>query len=349
MKKKILIIYLLLTITVVVFAKGTNEVTNVSDSDPFAAAKAFYAKTDVTLIVPLGAGGGMDVAARNAAPYLQKLLGAKSVSVVNKVGASGIVAYNYLYNDAKRDGSIICFGSHPSTNEIVQNDSAVKYKSEEFTYLGTVQHTRFALTVVPESKYTNINELKTANSFSIGGFGFNDTMSLYGSLICEIIGNEGNCVIGGYGTAAKTLLAMAQGEVDAYASPMDSLYRYVQSKQCVPILVFGSERDEYWPDVPTIFEVLDVSESERIMLESIPESDRIVFCPPQIPQDRANFIEHCLVQMIDDPSFKQATIDSTGYFSGSRDALETREVCLEVINSADNYRVLDSLIKKWMR
>ena len=81
------------------------------EADPYAAAREFYKGTDVEIIVPLGAGGGMDVAARNAAPFLQELLGAKSVTVTNMTGASGIVAYNWMYTEAERDGSVIAFGS----------------------------------------------------------------------------------------------------------------------------------------------------------------------------------------------------------------------------------------------
>lgn len=352
MKKLAMILLVGMLAVCTVFANGKTEEPAVAadNSDPFAAARAFYAKTDVEIIVPLGAGGGMDVAARNAAPFLQELLGAKSVTVTNKTGGSGIVAYNYLYNEAKRDGSIICFGSHPSNLQVVQNDPAVKYKSEDFEYLGTVQHTKFALTVTKDSEFRDLEKLKKATTFSVGGFGFNDTMSTYGALICEAIGNKGNCVIGGYGTAAKTLLAMAQDEVDAYCCPLDSLYRYYESGQCVPILIFAQERDEYWPDVPTIYEVFpNMSKELTAQMMLIPESDRMVFAPPEIPEDRAAFIDYCLQELFQNEEFKQATINATGYFSGALNAEETTAKCTETMQNFDTYRILDNLITKWMK
>jgi len=350
MKKIVVLLLMVIMVLSFTFAKGDSEDQVTFDSDDsFAAAKAFYSKKDVQVYVPLGAGGGMDVAARNASPFLKDLLGAKSISVINKVGASGVICYNFLNNEAVRDGSVICFGSHPAVNEIVQNDSAVRYKSEDFTYLGTVQHTNFALTVVPDSKYVNLDNLRKATSFSVGGFGFNDSMSMYGALICEIIGNKGNFVIGGYGTAANTLLAMAQGEVDAYASPMDSLYRYVNSGQCVPILIFANERDKYWPDVPTVFEVFDVTPEQRAMVQIIPESDRMVFAPPNIPADRADFLDYCLIKLFENSEFQDLTIKSTGYYSGALNAQETREKCMQMVNNEKSFRILDTLISKWMK
>lgn len=234
-----------------------------AEKSPISEAAEFYKGKDIEIIVPLGAGGGMDNAARIAAPYLQKLLGAKSVIVTNMTGASGIVAFNWLYTTAKRDGTVICFGSHPANNKIIQQDEAATYDPLEFSYVGTVQHTNFALVVGPDSPYTDIETLKKADNFTIGGFAYNDTMSQYAAVTLEAMNIPNPALIGGYGNSSKCLLAIAQGEIDAYCCPLDSVHRYVEGKQCVPVLVYSEERDPYWPDVPTIYEVFDVSDSTK--------------------------------------------------------------------------------------
>jgi len=312
-------------------------------------AAEFYKGKDIEIIVPLGAGGGMDNAARIAAPYLQKLLGAKSVIVTNMTGASGIVAFNWLYTTAKRDGTVICFGSHPANNSVIQQDEAAIYDPLDFCYVGTVQHTKFVLVVGPDSPYKDIETLKKTDKFTIGGFAYNDTMSQYAAVTLEAMNIPNPALIGGYGNSSKCLLAIAQGEIDAYCCPLDSVHRYVEGKQCVPVLVYSKERDPYWPDVPTIYEVFDVSDSTKTMIELLPESDRIIFAPPEVPQERIDFLEICTQKMFEDPEFQKQIIESTGYFSGALNAAETKAVCDKIVANEDKYIEFNTVIDKYIK
>ena len=315
----------------------------------FTAAVEFFKGKDITLIVPLGAGGGMDNAARISAPFLQELTGARRVLVENMTGASGVVAYNWLYESAERDGTVFCFGSHPSYNKFVQQADACNYDPSAFNYIGTVQHTSFCLTVHPDSPYADVEKFKSTNEFIIGGFAYNDSMSLYASITLKAMNISKPLLIGGYGTAANVLLAMAQGEVDGYTSPLDSLFRYVEGKQCVPVCVYSKERDTFWPNVPTIYELFDINDETRTLLELMPESDRIIFAPPEVPADRVAFLEKCVMDMFEKPEFREQVIASTGYFSGALNAAETTAVNDFTVANADSYLSLGDLLKQYVK
>ena len=60
-----------------------------------ASALAAYPDRPITLIVPWGAGGGTDAAARFFAAYLEKELG-QPVNVVNRTGGSGVVGHSAI-------------------------------------------------------------------------------------------------------------------------------------------------------------------------------------------------------------------------------------------------------------
>src|SRR6187401_3449966 len=73
-----------------------------------AEAAEFYRGKTVTLVVSSSPGGGYDVMARTIAKYLGRHIpGNPRVVVSNMPGAGGIVAMNYLYRAAPKDGTFI--------------------------------------------------------------------------------------------------------------------------------------------------------------------------------------------------------------------------------------------------
>jgi tripartite-type tricarboxylate transporter receptor subunit TctC len=87
--------------------------TLVSGALPMAAkaddAGDFYKGKRINLIVGYGTGGGFDVYARLVGRHITRfILGNPSVTVQNMPGAGSLVAVNYLYNLAPKDGTTIC-------------------------------------------------------------------------------------------------------------------------------------------------------------------------------------------------------------------------------------------------
>ena len=67
----------------------------------------FYQGKTLTVIVGNGPGGGFDVYARLLARHIGKYVpGHPSVVVQNMPGAGSLVAANYIYNVAPRDGTL---------------------------------------------------------------------------------------------------------------------------------------------------------------------------------------------------------------------------------------------------
>ena len=74
-------------------------------ADPVAD---FYKGKKLTIIVGYGAGGGYDTTTRLLARHLGNFMPGKPGLVVqNMTGAGSLVAANYLYNNAPKDGSTI--------------------------------------------------------------------------------------------------------------------------------------------------------------------------------------------------------------------------------------------------
>ena len=79
-----------------------------STSSAADSVAEFYKKTPITIYVASGPGGGFDAYARVLAAHLGRHVpGNPSIVAKNMPGATGLVAMNYLYNSAPRDGSAI--------------------------------------------------------------------------------------------------------------------------------------------------------------------------------------------------------------------------------------------------
>lgn len=302
------------------------------------SAEEFYKNSTLEIIVPLNPGGGMDTAARISAPFLKEILGVKNVIVKNMTGAGGLKAYNWMYLSAPSDGATICFGTDPVLDQVVLENKAVRFDAAKFNYIGVTQHAEFALVVSPKGPYTNIEAIKKAKNFKMGSFAAYDTMAAYAVAAFEMLDLSSPKLIGGYKGSSAVLLAIAQEEVDAYACPVDSLHRYVKAGRAAPVFVYGSKRDPYWPDVPAITELVELPSKKKDMLTRLWGSNRTVFAPPGVPEDRLRFLSESLAKMMTDQKYKDETIKATGYTSDGKTSAEVTTWTNNVITNAEEYK-----------
>src|SRR5205814_4063123 len=101
-------------------------------------AAQFYKGRLLTLIVSDAAGGGYDIMARAVAKYLgNHLPGNPRIVLQNMPGAGGIVAMNYLYTTAPKDGSVIGAVDNNTPFEPLLGTSQAKYDPRRFNWLGS--------------------------------------------------------------------------------------------------------------------------------------------------------------------------------------------------------------------
>jgi tripartite-type tricarboxylate transporter receptor subunit TctC len=96
------------------------------------SARAEYPEKSITMLVPDGAGGGTDLAARILATEMSKVLGQRVV-VRNDAGGGGAVALGALYA-GRPDGYTIAVGTASNTS-IIPHATPVAYDPFKFTYI----------------------------------------------------------------------------------------------------------------------------------------------------------------------------------------------------------------------
>src|SRR5262249_48920952 len=104
----------------------------------FAQTPDFYKGKTVTVVVSSSPGGGYDTMARTIAKYLGRHLpGGPRVIVSNMPGAGGIVAMNYFYRSAPKDGTFIAAMQNNTPFEPLLGTKEAIYDATKFNWLGS--------------------------------------------------------------------------------------------------------------------------------------------------------------------------------------------------------------------
>ena len=304
--------------------------------DPYASAREFYAGKDIKVVCPQKAGGNNDICARLVATYMKDLLGAKSVTVENMDGGSGIICYNWLVSAADKDGTVFAVGSQPATNAIVNADPACQFGAMDFNYLGTIQEDYFCISANPDGPYADLDYVLNSQAITMASTAVTDAHTYAGVAALECMGIPDAKIIGGYGSVADGALAMEQGEVNLNASGNITA---LKNENEMPLFILAKDRDPSLPDCPTIYEVFPEMNGEcRNLLECLPRNIKLILTNQGVPEDRVRFLEYCVDQMFADPQFAEDLKNQTGLtFTGGQNAEETTAVAQNYVDHKDDY------------
>src|SRR5262249_49091119 len=145
-----------------------------------AKAEDFYRGKTITLLVGNTAGGGYDFYARMLVRTMGKYIpGEPSFIVKNQAGAGGKVLANELYSKTTPDG--LTFGMLARDNPIepLMGVSGARFKSEEFTWIGTMSSyadDAYCLVVRADSPIKSIEDARKAGPpLVFGGLAFGES------------------------------------------------------------------------------------------------------------------------------------------------------------------------------
>src|SRR5688572_4149865 len=95
----------------------------------------FYAGKTVTIVVGSDVGGGYDANARLLSRHIGKFIpGNPTVIVQNRPGGGSIIAANYIYNVAPKDGTTIGMVQRGIPLFKLTNQPGVQYDPEKYTW-----------------------------------------------------------------------------------------------------------------------------------------------------------------------------------------------------------------------
>jgi tripartite-type tricarboxylate transporter receptor subunit TctC len=291
----------------------------------------FYKGKNVLLVVGYGPGGGYDAYARMVAPYLSKVTGA-NIIVTNVPGAGGLNALNRTYTATDNLTMMIVNGTAAGLSQIV-DEPGVKYDLSKFGYLGIVSASPWVWLVNPDKPLvTNVQEaMKPGLKIRWSASGPIDGLSDGAAITCAALKLDCQIIIG-YKGSNEAALAVSRGEMDSIYVSDTSANNYVKATQNKPVAAMGRKRSRFFPDLPTVFEQVQLSPEATWWFDfraTVDDLGRILVVPPNMAPDRLKFLQDAVHKVLTDPQLIADGEKSQRYID-----YQDPETTLKKINSA---------------
>ncbi|MFM2128836.1 MAG: hypothetical protein RL477_382 [Pseudomonadota bacterium] len=250
----------------------------------------FYKKGGLRMVVASGAGGGYDGYTRVLVRHFSRYLpGNPNIVVQNMPGASGILATNWLYNSAPRDGSrILATYSALLSAPLLGNDKA-RFDMRKFGFVGSIAKTQLLCITWHTSPYKDIRQT-VGKEITVPATGRTGNTAIQPLILNQLVGTRFR-VISGYSTSG-TRLALERGEVDAIcglgvSTLQASVPDWFIHKKVNIIAQIGLTSLPELKGVPNPIDFVGPKEREVLEFNAIQqEIGRPYLAPPEVPADR---------------------------------------------------------------
>jgi tripartite-type tricarboxylate transporter receptor subunit TctC len=290
-------------------------------SSPASAAKVkdSFANKTLTITISSAPGNSQDMAARIAAPYLQKEMGLRQVNVVNEDAATGMAARNKFFSIVKPDGlTLLADTSGAMWTSWTMGEEAVKYDITKFEYLGGIPKSAMCIFVPTKGAYQTIEAMqKSTKVVFSSATGPGSLLTLSQFIVWEIFGINAKTITGYKGGAAAQQ-AVVQNEVDAGCLPVETTKRSPTGIK--EILLISDTRDKNFNDVPAIGDLLDLKKltaHQKMVLNAFPQEMINFMAPPHTPQETVQYLRNSMNTVFANPAFQADIKKLIDYWPGT--------------------------------
>jgi tripartite-type tricarboxylate transporter receptor subunit TctC len=272
------------------------------------AAPAPYRWNSLTIITSTGAGGTYDLIARLVARYMPKYLPGNPTAIVqNMPGGGNVVATNYMYNNALKDGTFIAVINDAIPLHQVIDGRGVRFDADKFNWLGSPGD-RNSVTFAWHATGIRTIEDVMQREIALGGTGVGSSIVIYPTAMNKVLGTKFKIVLG-YRSSAEVFLAMERGEIGARSVGLTSVLAeypdWITEKKINFLFQVGARRDPMLPDVPLLTELARTEEQRQILglISSPTLLGQPYLAPPGTPADRVAILRTALASVMREPAF----------------------------------------------
>src|SRR3984893_3810828 len=269
-------------------------------------AEEFYKGKQIRIIVGTAAGQDYDSWARLIGRHLTRFLPGSALIVENMPGAGHILATNFLFNLAPRDGTVIGMVSRNITEAFMTKLPNIRFDPGKFNWIGSPELNHRVLFVNAGSGFGQVADLYQ-RELIVGTPGGAQGVSAAPILLKNLLHMRLK-IIQGYHSPGDVILAMARHEVEgivqSVGAPEGARRQWVESGQMR--ILFSMERERVAGlDAPTIFEFAKSEEQRQVLafFSSSMELGRPVMAPPDVPGERVALLRRAFDATVKDAAF----------------------------------------------
>jgi tripartite-type tricarboxylate transporter receptor subunit TctC len=271
---------------------------------PCAAAADFYAGKTITVIVGFAPGGGVDTTARVVARHLVRFVpGQPGLVVQNLEAAAGLVAATHMTRRVVPDGLTLAVPGRSWFIEGIVKSPGVTFDPTTFGWIGSPGTVNEVMYVRASTGVTSFAALRAAPRTLIFGALRSNTPT---AMVPAMLARRAAPIrpVPSYGSTARVLIALRQGEVDGFFTVEDSFAHQedmIESGLVVPIL----QTKPKLPGVPLVRDVLPASDGPLLALVLALEDFGLPLVgPPGMPAERVSLLREAFMRMGRDPDYQ---------------------------------------------
>lgn len=291
-------------------------------------ADDFYKDKSLRFVCGAAAGGGYDTYTRAVARHISKHIPGNPGTVIeNMEGAGTLVAANYMFNNADRDGLTI--GNWNSSIVLRQalGDRGVRLDASKVNWIGAPS---VGLPTCAVMGFTSLKTLDdiigTKNRLKMGATRAGSTTDDLPRILNLTIGTHFD-VISGYTGTSRIRLSMQKREIDGACWGWESMSVTGKAMlgasgedQLIPFITHGSADGEPVKNLPRLREVVSAKAGEDglAILDTWLNQfnfQRPLTLPPGTPKARVAILQRAFKATLEDPEFlrdaKKSKLDIT--------------------------------------
>lgn len=270
-----------------------------------SARDGSYAGQTIELIIPAGP-GGFDFVGRLVARHLMRHIpGKPEIIPRNMPGAGGMVATNYIYNKAARDGLVIAQLGSTVLIDSVLKPEGVQFDAREFSFIGRFAKGLFITVASPAIASIDVARSRQVNHASTGKASIAYQLP---NLLNELAKTKLK-LISGYTDSASTMLAIEKGEADAATVSFNSLTtlraEWTQKNKATILVQYTHQREPELPDVPSLMELIsnDADKPVADLFLTTSVLGQYFNTPPGVPPERIEILRRAYERLLTDADF----------------------------------------------
>jgi tripartite-type tricarboxylate transporter receptor subunit TctC len=274
-----------------------------------ASVEEFYKDKTIQFVVGGSAGGGYDTYTRLIARYFAKYVpGNPSTVVQNMPGAAMLIAANYIFNSAPRDGTYIGHWSGPLILQHLMGNPAVQFDGRKFSWVGMPTPDSLVCIMTDRSGIRTAEDWRKAKTrVKLGAIGPGTSGTDDTKLLAAATGFPLQLVEGYKGTA-DIRIAAEQGELDGtcafgWQSAKVTWANTLRAGQVHVVLQTMPESHPELKGVPLAVEYAKTDEGKKLLriASDLYGKQRLYSLPPQVPEQRVRTLQKAFIDTLKDP------------------------------------------------
>ncbi|HWG07078.1 MAG TPA: tripartite tricarboxylate transporter substrate-binding protein [Beijerinckiaceae bacterium] len=275
---------------------------------PAQTASTPYAGKQIRMVISSGAGGGIDLYARVLAAHIvDHIPGHPTIVNENMPGAIGMVATNWTYNSAPRDGTAILAGSNAVLAAPLYGDKTAKFDAHQFASIGSIGTMHNVCATWYQSPIKTLDQAKS-QTVTVAAAGEGSHSATLPLVLNDMLGTKFKVVFG-YSTG-EMRLALERGEADgicglAWSTLKVSNPEWVKDNRLNVLVQTGDDIQPELPNAPLLKNLISDQRNKDILeLVDFPQKiGRPFVMPPGTPQADVEVIRSAFDATMRDPAF----------------------------------------------